>query len=142
MLPTLGDESLAVPPLDGRKLVAVVYADMVGYSRLIGLDDAGTCTRLMELRRDLIDPALSQHGGILVGTAGDSLLTRFDSVISAVRFAVSVQRGMPDFDGDCPPDRRVRFRMGVTVGDAIPEGTNLHGESVNIAARLQTICPP
>jgi adenylate cyclase len=142
MVADLGGQSVAVLPDHGRKLIAVVYADMCGYSRLIGLDDAGTFERLRELRRDLIDPALSRHGGTLVSTGGDSLLVRFDSIISAMRFAADMQRGVPDFDADYAPDRRVRFRMGVNVGDAIPDGTNLHGEGVNIAARLQAICPP
>jgi adenylate cyclase len=142
MVADLGGQSVAVVPDHGRKLIAVVYADMVGYSRLIGLDDAGTFERLRELRRDLIDPALLRHGGILVSTGGDSLLVRFDSIIPAMRFAVDVQRGVPDFDGDYAPDRRIRFRMGVNVGDVIPEGSNLHGEGVNIAARLQSVCPP
>src|SRR5471030_777300 len=127
---------------DGRKLIAVVFADMAGYSRLIELDDAALFARLRELRSDLIDPALTRHGGILVSTAGDSLMIMFDSIISAVRFAVDVQRGVPEFDGDYPPDRRVRFRMGVNVGDVIADGMNLHGEGVNVAARLQALCPP
>jgi len=142
MVADQGGQIAAVLPLYGRKLIAVVFADMAGYSRLIGLDDAGTFERLQELRRDLIDPALQQHGGTLVNTAGDSLLVTFDSIIPAMRFAVDVQRGVPDFDGDYAPDRRIRFRMGVNVGDVIPDGTNLHGEGVNIAARLQAICPP
>jgi adenylate cyclase len=142
MVADLGDQSVAVLPDHGRRLIAVVYADMAGYSRLIGLDDAGTFERLRELRRDLIDPALTRHGGTLVSTGGDSLLIRFDSIIPAMRFAVDVQRGVPDFDGDYAPDRRIRFRMGVNVGDVIQDGTNLHGEGVNIAARLQSVCPP
>jgi adenylate cyclase len=142
MVADSGDQSDAVFPDHGRKLIAVVYADMVGYSRLIGLDDAGTFERLRELRRDLIDPALTRHGGTLVSTGGDSLLIRFDSIIPAMRFAVDVQRGAPDFDRDYAPDRRMRFRMGVNVGDVIPDGHNLHGEGVNVAARLQSVCPP
>src|SRR5271165_7193306 len=142
MVADSGGQSVAVLPVPGRKLIAVVYADMAGYSRLIGLDDAGTFERLRELRRDLIDPALARHGGTLVNTAGDSLLVTFDSIIAAMRFAVDVQRGVPDFDGDYPSERRMRFRMGVNVGDVIPDGTNLHGEGVNIAARLQAVCPP
>jgi TolB-like protein/class 3 adenylate cyclase/Tfp pilus assembly protein PilF/rhodanese-related sulfurtransferase len=142
MVADLGDRSVAVLPDHGRRLIAVVYADMAGYSRLIGLDDASTFERLREMRRDLIDPALARHSGTLVSTGGDSLLVRFDNIISAMRFAVDVQRGVPDFDGDYAPDRRIRFRMGVNVGDAIPDGSNLHGEGVNIAARLQSVCPP
>src|SRR3984957_7500693 len=142
MVAESGGHAVAVLPDHGRELIAVVYADMVGYSRLIGLDDAGTFERLQELRRDLIDPAIARHGGTLVSTGGDSLLVRFDNIISAMRFAVDVQRGVPDFDGDYAPDNRMRFRMGVNVGDVIPDGSNLHGEGVNIAARLQSVCPP
>src|ERR1700692_2821360 len=107
MVADLGDQPVAVPPDHGRKLIAVVYADMVGYSRLIGLDDAGTFERLRAVRGDLIDPAMARHGGTLVSTAGDSLLVRFDSIIPAMRFAVDVQRGIPDFDGDYAPDNRI-----------------------------------
>ena len=142
MVADLGDRSVAVLPDHVRKLVAVVYADMAGYSRLIGLDDAGTFERLRELRRDLIDPAMARHGGTLMSTAGDSLLVTFGSIIPAMRFAVDVQRGVPDFDGDYAPDNRMRFRMGVNVGDVIPDDANLHGDGVNIAARLQSVCPP
>ena len=142
MVPDPRDLPASALSVDSRKLIAVVFADMVGYSRLIGLDDADTIGRLRELRGDLIDPALARHGGTLVNTAGDSLMITFDSIIAAVRFAVDMQRGVPDFDGDYPPDRQMRFRMGINVGDVIPHGTNLHGEGVNIAARLQAICPP
>jgi adenylate cyclase len=132
--PATGDQ-------DGRRLIAIVYADMVGYSRLIGIDDEGTIARLLELRRDLIDPALTRHDGTLVNTAGDSLLISFESILSAMRFAVEVQRAIPEYDGDHAADQRIRFRMGVNVGDVISHGTNLHGDGTNIAARLQTVCP-
>src|SRR5450755_917987 len=79
-------------PTERRKLVAVMYADMVGYSRLIGLDDQGTLDRLRTLRRDLIDPAIEEHGGRVVQTGGDSLLIVFDSIDGAVRCAVKIQR--------------------------------------------------
>jgi TolB-like protein/class 3 adenylate cyclase/Tfp pilus assembly protein PilF len=125
----------------GRKLIAVVYADMVGYSRLIGLDDAGTLRRLRTLRRALIDPAIREHGGRVVQTAGDSLLIVFDSIDGAVRCAVSVQQQVPVYDGDQPPDRRIRFRVGINIGDVIAHGTDLHGDGVNIAARLEAECP-
>jgi adenylate cyclase len=142
MIADPGGQSVAVLPDHGRMLIAVVYVDMAGYSRLIGLDDAGTIERLRTLRRDLIDPGLARHGGTLVSTGGDSLLITFNSIVPAVRFAVDMQRGVPDFDGDCMPDRRIRFRVGVNVGDVIPDGTNLHGDGVNVAARLQSVCPP
>src|SRR3954463_4083848 len=99
-------------PQDRRKLVAVLYADMVGYSRLIGLDDAGTLQRLRTLRREVIDPAIEEHGGRLVQTGGDSLLIVFDSVDGAVRCAVKVQKEVPVLDADQPPDQVIRFRIG------------------------------
>ena len=129
-------------PPDRRKLVAVVYADMVGYSRLIGLDDAGTLQRLRALRQDLIDPAIEEHGGRIVQTGGDSLLIVFDSIDGAVRCAMKVQQQVPIHDGDQPPDRAIRFRVGINLGDAIADGTDLHGDAVNVAARLQAECPP
>jgi TolB-like protein/class 3 adenylate cyclase len=127
---------------DRRKLVAVMYADMVGYSRLIGLDDQGTLDRLRTLRRNLIDPAIEEHGGRVVQTGGDSLLVVFDSIDGAVRCAVKVQQAIPIQDRDHPPDRGIRFRLGINLGDAIADGTDLHGDAVNVAARLQAECPP
>ena len=115
---------------------------MVGYSRLIGLDDPGTLQRLRALRRDLIDPAIDEHGGRIVQTGGDSLLIVFDSIDGAVRCAVKVQQQIPIHDGDQPPDRAIRFRIGINLGDAIADGTDLHGDAVNVAARLQAECPP
>jgi adenylate cyclase len=126
----------------GRKLIAVVYADMVGYSRLIGLDDEGTLERLRTLRSTLIDPAINQHGGRIVQTGGDSLLIVFDSIDGAMRCALKVQRQMAAYDVDHPADRTIRFRVGINIGDAIPDGTDLHGEVVNVAERLQAQCPP
>ena len=126
----------------GRKLIAVAYVDMVGYSRLIGLDDAGTLARLRELRSTLIDPAIDEHGGRIVQTGGDSLLIVFDSIDGAVRCAVKVQQQVPIYDRDHAPDRIIRFRIGVNIGDAIADGTDLHGDAVNVAARLQSECPP
>src|SRR3954466_11200781 len=108
--------------LNRRKLIAVVYADMVGYSRLIGLDDVGTLQRLRALRVNLIDPAIEEHGGRIVQTGGDSLLLVFDSVDGAVRCALMVQQQVPTHDGDQPPDRAIRFRVGINIGDAIADG--------------------
>ncbi len=119
-----------------------MYADMVGYSRLIGLDDAGTLARLRSLRSNVINPAIEKHGGRIVQTGGDSLLIVFDSIDGAVRCAVKVQQQIPIHDGDQPPDRAICFRVGINFGDAIPDGTDLHGEMVNVAARLQAECPP
>src|ERR1700758_5140855 len=128
-------------PPDRRKLIAVVHADMVGYSRLIGLDDVGTLDRLRSLRKSLIDPAIEEHGGRLVNTGGDSLLIVFDSIDGAVRCAVKVQQQVPAYDGDQLPDRRIRFRVGINIGDVIANGTDLHGDGTNIAARLVAASP-
>jgi adenylate cyclase len=128
-------------PESGRKLIAVLYADMAGYSRLIGLDDVGTLRRLRTLRREVIDPAIQAHGGQLVQTGGDSMLVRFDSIDGAVRCAVTIQQQVPVHDGEQPTDLRIRFRIGVNIGDVIPDGTDLHGDGVNVAARLEAECP-
>jgi adenylate cyclase len=127
---------------DRRKLVAVLYADMVGYSRLIGLDDVGTLERLRALRRDLIDPAITEHGGTIVQTGGDSLLVTFDSIDGAVRCAIQVQQQVPQHGGHRSADRAIRFRIAINLGDAIADGTDLHGDAVNVVARLQAECPP
>jgi class 3 adenylate cyclase len=127
---------------DRRKLVVVLFADVVGYSRLIGVDDTGTLARLRALRRDLIDPIIEEHGGRLVNTGGDSLLVVFESTEGAVRCAIKLQDQVPAPDGEHPADRRMRFRVGINVGDAIADGTDIHGDVVNVAARLQAECPP
>jgi TolB-like protein/class 3 adenylate cyclase len=127
---------------DRRKLIAVVYADMVGYSRLIGLDDVGTVERLRFIRASVIDPAIDEHGGRVVQTGGDSLLVVFDSIDGAVRCAVKVQQRGPFYDDDQGQDRAIRFRIGINIGDAIADGTDLHGDVVNVAARLEALCPP
>ena len=129
-------------PSGGRKLIAVLHADVVGYSRLIGLDDVGTLERLGTLRRTLIDPAIAEHGGRLVNTAGDSLLVVFESVDGAVRCAVNVQQQVPAHNGDLPSYQAIRFRVGINIGDVIPDGLDVHGDVVNVAARLQAECPP
>jgi len=125
-----------------RMLVAVLYADMVGYSRLIGWDDVGTLERLKSLRHNLIDPAIAEYGGRIVQTGGDSLLAVFDSIDGAVRCAVKVQQQVPIHDGDQPPGRGIRFRIGINIGDAIADETDLHGDAVNVAQRLQAVSPP
>ena len=141
MSATGGNLDVAGKAAGGRKLIAVVYADMVGYSRLIGLDDAGTLHRLRTLRHALIDPAIREHGGRVVQTGGDLLLVAFDSIDGAVRCAVRVQQQVPVYDGDQPLDRRIRFRIGINIGDVIPDGTDLHGDGVNIAVRLEAAGP-
>ena len=141
-MPSTSASNLIGRALGGRKLIAVAHIDMVGYSRLIGLDDAGTLARLRRLRRDLIDPAVSEHGGLIYQTAGDSLLVVFDSIDGAVRCAMKVQQEVPIYDGDEVLDRHIRFRIGINIGDVIAEGADLHGNGVNVAVRLQAACPP
>ena len=138
----IGSSDLIGRAPGGRKLIAVVYADMVGYSRLIGQDDTGTLERLRTFRNTLIDPAINEHGGRIVQTGGDSLLIVFDSIDGAVRCAVRMQQQAPVYDRDQPPDRAIRFRVGINIGDVIADGTDLHGDGVNVAARLQAECPP
>jgi adenylate cyclase len=119
----------------------MVHADVAGYSRLIGMNDAATVRRLRMLRRALIDPAMRAFRGRIVNTAGDSMMIMFDSVDAAVQYAVRLQQQVPVLDGDQPPERRIRFRVGISIGDVIVEGTDVHGDGANIAARLQSICP-
>jgi adenylate cyclase len=134
-------EKLTEEVSGARKLIAIVHADIAGYSRLIDLDDAGTLARVQVLLRDLIEPELRKHNGRLVNTAGDALLLEFTSTTAAVRCAVAMQRRVPEFDGNQSPDRRIRFRVGVNIGDVLADGTDIHGSGVNVAARLQAACP-
>ena len=135
-IPDLADSS----PVQ-RKLIAIFFADMVGYSRLIGHDDTGTVSRLQALRRDLIDPTIRGHGGRIINTGGDSLLAAFDSIDGALRCGIRLQREVPVHDGDQPPDRCIRFRIGINIGDVITDGSDVYGDGVNVAARLEAICP-
>jgi adenylate cyclase len=127
---------------DGRRLVAVVHADMVGYSRLIELDDTRTLARLRALRATLFDPTIARFGGRIVQTAGDSLLMFFDSVTDAVNCAVRLQQALPDHDPAHSSDRAIIFRMGIDLGDVITDGADFHGNGVIVAVRLQAACPP
>ena len=124
-----------------RRLSAVMHADVAGYSRLIGMNDIGTIRRLRTLRQTLIDPSISTFRGRLVNTAGDAYLIVFDSAEGAVLCALNLQREIPIHDGDQPPARRIRFRVGITVADIIADGSEVHGTGVNVAARLQSVCP-
>ena len=94
------------------------------------------------MRREIIDPAIAQNGGIIRQTAGDSFLVVFDSIDGAVQSAVAIQRGVATSDKDAPPDRRIRFRIGINIGDAILDDADMHGDGVNIAVRLENACPP
>ena len=125
-----------------RKLAAILAADVVGYSRLTGLDEEGTLQRLRELRSELIDPATTQHRGRLIKTMGDGLLIEFASVVDAVRCAIDIQRGAHTRNANVLPERRLELRVGINVGDVVVEGDDLLGDGVNIAARLEGIAEP
>jgi adenylate cyclase len=125
-----------------RKLAAILAADVVGYSRLTGIDEEGTLKRLRNLRRELIDPAVSIHRGRIVKTTGDGILIEFSSVVDAVRCALDVQRGMDSRNSDFPAEQRIEFRVGINLGDVVVEGEDLLGDGVNVAARLEGISDP
>ena len=136
-----GDGVLA--PAPRPFLAAIVHVDMVSYSRLIALDVTGTLLRLRALRDELIDPLLLRHSGHLAQTGGDSLLLTFGAVTAAVNFAARLQQEIETHTAAAvPQERRIKFRIGIDVGDVLQDGTDLHGNNVNIAARLQVACPP
>jgi adenylate cyclase len=125
-----------------RKLVSVVVADVVGYSRLMELDEEGTHARLNLLQRDLLKPKISEHRGRIIKNTGDGALVEFASVVDAVRCAVGIQREMIDRSADFPEDRRIVFRIGINLGDVIVEPGDIHGDGVNVAARLEGLAEP
>jgi adenylate cyclase len=129
------------PSARKRKLAAILHADVVGFSRLMGEDEAGTHRALGELRR-AVDPLIAAHGGRVVGTAGDSLLADFSSVVDALSCAVEMQRAARVINDPLPPERRLELRIGVNLGDVIVDGDNIFGDGVNIAARLETLADP
>ncbi|MEX2649577.1 MAG: adenylate/guanylate cyclase domain-containing protein [Alphaproteobacteria bacterium] len=125
-----------------RRLVAILAADVVGYSRLMAADEAGTLARFNALRAELIEPKIEQYGGRLVGSAGDSLLVEFASAVDAVQCAVETQERLAERNANLPDDRRMAFRMGVNLGDVIAERGTIHGDGVNVAARLEKLALP
>src|SRR5436305_12036737 len=125
-----------------RRLVAILAADVAGYSRLMGTDEEGTLARSKAIRRELADPKIKEHHGRIVKTTGDGLLVEFASVVDAVRCAVEVQRELTQRNADVPPNRRIEFRMGINVGDIIKDGRDIHGDGVNVAARLEALADP
>lgn len=127
---------------DHRRLAAIVSADVVGYSLLMGRDDSATLAALKAHRRELIDPEIAEYGGRIVKTTGDGLLLEFPSVVDAVRCAVDVQRGMAERNANVPSEQRIDFRIGINVGDIIIDNDDIFGDGVNVAARLQTLAEP
>ncbi|WP_395710524.1 adenylate/guanylate cyclase domain-containing protein [Reyranella sp.] len=122
-----------------HRLAAVLAADMVGYSRLMEVDERGTLARLRAHRIELIDPAIAKNQGRIIKTTGDGLLVEFQSVTDAVRCAVEVQERMRRRNADVPDDRRIDFRIGINLGDIIFEDGDIYGDGVNIAARIEQL---
>jgi class 3 adenylate cyclase len=125
-----------------RRLVAILVADVVGYSRLIGADDEGTLAQLSAHHNALVNPKIEHHRGRIVRTTGDGLLVLFASAVDALRCAVEVQRGMAERNAEVPLHARIEFRMGISVGDIISDGGSIHGDGVNVAARLEALAEP
>src|SRR5262245_8319848 len=124
-----------------RKLAAILAADVVGYSRLMGRDESGTLTRLRKNRSEHLDPVLTKFGGRLVKLTGDGALIEFASAVDALSAAIESQKAMPEANSDQPIDTALMFRMGLHLGDLIVDGDDLYGDGVNIAARLEAEAP-
>ena len=120
-----------------RRLAAIVATDVVGYSRLMEVDEAGTLARLKTIRLELIDPAIEKCKGRIIKTTGDGLLVEFQSVTEAVRCAVEFQQNMARRNRDMPASRSLLYRIGINLGDVIVEGDDIFGDGVNVAARLE-----
>ena len=129
------------PARVGRRLAAIVAADVAGYSRLMGLDEVGTARTLRE-HREVTDALVAKHGGRLVKSTGDGVLLEFPSVVDAVECAVAVQAVMAQRNEGVPVDRRMLFRIGINLGDILIEGDDILGDGVNVAARLEGIAEP
>jgi len=125
-----------------RRLTAILAADVAGYSRLMEADEEETLAQLKAHRRELIDPKIGEHRGRIVKTTGDGLLAEFASVVDAVRCAVEIQDEMAKRNADVPPDRRIEFRVGINVGDIILDESDIFGDGVNVAARLEALAEP
>jgi adenylate cyclase len=131
-----------VEPGPERRLAAVVAADMVGYSRLMEVDEAGTLARLKTHRIELIDPAIAKNRGRIIKTTGDGMLVEFHSVVDAVVCAAEIQRRMARRNADVSPARWIQFRIGINLGDVIVDEDDIFGDGVNVAARLETLADP
>ena len=120
-----------------RRLAAILAADVVGYSRLMAVDEAGTHARLKALRQDFIEPKIAEHHGRIVKLMGDGALVEFASVVDAVECAAAIQSGVAERQANLPADQRIAFRIGINIGDVIIEEGDIYGDGVNVAARLE-----
>ena len=125
-----------------RRLAAILAADVVGYSRLVGVDEEGTLARLRVMRREVVDPMIKEHRGRIVRITGDGILVEFASVVDAVRCAVDTQREMALRNSEVPADQRIEFRIGINLGDIMDDEGDIYGDGVNVAARLEALAPP
>ncbi len=125
-----------------RKLAAILAADVAGYSRLMGADEEGTLERLKAHQREVIDAKIAEHHGRVARRTGDGMLVEFASVVDAVRCAVDMQQRMRERNADVSSDQRIEFRIGINLGDIIIDGDDIHGDGVNIAARLEAMADP
>ncbi len=125
-----------------RRLAAIMASDVVGYSRLIKADEESTITALKALRADLIDPKIAEHHGRIVKLMGDGMLAEFASVVDAVRAAVETQTAVAEHNAGLPEDKRIAFRVGINLGDVVIDGNDIHGDGVNVAARLEGMAEP
>jgi adenylate cyclase len=125
-----------------RRLAAIVAADVVGYSRLMGVSETDTLEALKTHRRELVDARIAEHQGRIVKATGDGLLVEFPSVVNAVACAVEIQRKMIERNADVPQDQRIEFRIGVNLGDIIFEDNDIFGDDVNVAVRIENIAQP
>lgn len=125
-----------------RRLAAILSADVVGYSRLMGIDEAGTLARLKALRGDIIDPMISAHAGRMVKLMGDGALVEFASAVDAVTCAIEIQKRIREHHARGSEDNLIEFRIGINIGDIIVDGDDIYGDGVNVAARIQTLADP
>jgi TolB-like protein/class 3 adenylate cyclase len=125
-----------------RRLAAILAADVVGYSRLMEADEEGTLRRVRCDLHDLFEPKIAEHDGRLIKTTGDGLLAEFQSVVEAVRCAIEVQREAPERSASLPEAQRIKFRIGINLGDIIVEEGDIYGDGVNVAARLESLADP
>ena len=125
-----------------RRLAAILAADVVGYSRLVREDEEGTIRALRDLRRERIEPVIKSRDGRVVKLMGDGILAEFSSIVDAVRAAIEIQRAVAQWNDDVAFDNRFAFRIGVHLGDVIVDGDDIHGDGVNVAARLESLSPP
>ncbi len=125
-----------------RRLTTILAADVVGYSRLMAANEAGTLAQLKTHRKELLEPKTAEHHGRVVKLMGDGTLMEFGSVVDAVHFAVDLQRAMAGRNVEVPEYRRITYRIGINIGDIIVEGEDIYGDGVNVAARLEGLAEP